>query len=749
MKKEKIGLILDFSGLKQALFFIFICLILFSTLFARVTVETIKTSSPPEIDGVLDEPVWKRAKGYSDFISFSPEWGKPIKEKTVVYSVYDADNLYFGFRCWDREPDKIVATIRKRDTSGEEDHVAVFIDSHNDGQNAYFFSVNPLGIQTDGILNTGGEADNSQDFVWESAGVKNDNGYTVEVKVPFKTLRFANAKIVKMRVGFSRKILRYSDQYAFPEWGPGNGSIVGQLGYFQLEGINCKRVFEVLPGFTFKKERVRGADDSLLSSEEKKLGLTAKIGITSDLMLDMTVNPDFSHIEIDEGQVDVNLRVDPDYDEKRPFFLEGLEHFAFAGSGSGTPIEKIVNTREIVEPVLGLKLSGKIGRSNIVNSLFALDESPLNIGASTSLFINDVSGNPGDNIEDRKGYFGILRFKHLIKNDSYIGTIYTGKELSGGYNHVGGLDSRIRLSGYMTLDAFFLYSFARYPAGAGRPAAETEGSAFGWKLNYENRYYYANLGYHDLSKDFELDIGRVMRKGIRVFSADVERYFFIPSGFLKRITLGYAGSLARDTNFDMNEYSHKFNIWFDFSSETRLILGYYLANEVYEGILFNKDGFFINAKSQVSKYLKLEFNYSSRNWPFYYELLQGDLDSLYFSVKFQPGKNFSTEFNITHQVFHEDAADRKRYDIGIYRNKTIFHVNKYLFLRGIVEYNSYYKRIACDSLVGFTYIPGTVIYLGYGPTFEERETDMGFMRNEGFRETRSALFFKASYLFRF
>lgn len=731
--KNRIELTLYSSQLKWVVFVILFCVLFLSTLFSRVTVETIKTLSPPKIDGVLDEPVWKKVKGYSDFKSFSPEYGKLPKEKSIVYSAYDMDNLYFGFKCFDKEPDKIMATVRKRDTIVYEDSISVFIDSHNDGQNAYFFVINPLGIQMDGVLDSEGYSDWSQDFIWESAGKKNAEGFAVEVKIPFKSLRFAKAKIVKMRVGFIRKITRYSEQYAFPEWKLGEGSILGQMGFLQLEGINYKRVFEVLPAFTYRKYRERDQEEIQVSSNEKSLGLTSKVGVTSDMTLDVTVNPDFSHIEIDEGQVDVNLRVEPLYQEKRPFFLEGLEHFIFAGCGDDMPLEKIVHTRNIIEPVFGLKLSGKIGKSNIVNSLFAVDESPKHLDFLTS-------GTEGNN------YYGILRYKHLIKNDSYIGGIYTTKEYKNGFNRVGGLDSKIRLNGYMTLDAFFLYSFNKYPG----IADQKEGPAFGWKLNYESQKYYAFLGYHDLSKNFLLDTGRVTRNGIRLLSADAGRYFYTHSDFLKRIRLGYFGYLAKDKHFDMNEYSHTFDIKFDFPSETWLIFGYKWATEVYEGVLFEKNRFFVEARSQVTKYLKFNLNYSFGGSPYYPSLLQGNLKDLYFYVGFHPGEKFSTEFIVKQHIFHEDETHTKVYDIGIYRNKTTFQLNKYLFLRGIVEYNSDDKKILCDSLLGFTYIPGTVIYLGYGSSLEkEQYINDGFVRRHQFRETRSTLFFKASYLFRF
>lgn len=731
MKKSN-ELTLYLEGLKRRTLFLFFFFLFISTLFSRVPIESLKTSSPPIIDGVLDDPVWKKAKGYSEFISFYPDYGKLPKEKTIAYLAYDGDYLYFAFKCFDKEPGKIIANVKKRDNLSGEDKMGVYIDSHSDGQNAYFFLMNPLGIQQDGIADPAGINDWLPDFVWESEGVIDSEGYSIEVKIPFKTLRFSQEEVVKMRIGFLRLISRYTEQYTFPKWDPG-GSILTYLGYCQFENIKYKRVFEVLPAFTYMKRKERDNNDELVSSDLKDLGLTTKIGITSDLTLDVTLNPDFNHIEIDEGQVDVNLRVEPIYEEKRPFFLEGLEHFKFAGCGGINPIEKVIHTRKIVEPQWGVKLSGKVGSSNIINSLFTIDESPQ--------YQDDLV--PED--ERENNYYGIFRYKYLIKGDTYLGGIYTGKKFRSGYHHVGGVDSIIRLGKLMTLDTFYLYTVTKAPDAVD----QDNGWAVGGNLKYENRNYLASLGYFDLSQNFDLEVGRLIRKDIRIFSGNAERYFRLVSKFIKLITLGYSGNLSRDKGFEMNEYSHNLYANFLLPSETQLGFGYALATEVYEGKIFEKDRWHAYAQSRVNKQLQLIFSYSSGEYPHYEELLPGNLKEISCSFTFQPTENFSTQFSLISNIFHQDKGNTHDYNIGIYRNKTIFQLNKYLFLRGIIEYNSYYKQVLVDSLVGFTYIPGTVIYLGYGSTLEKGFESKNVFRYHQYKETRSSLFFKASYLFRF
>jgi hypothetical protein len=297
----------------------------------------------------------------------------------------------------------------------------------------------------------------------------------------------------------------------------------------------------------------------------------------------------------------------------------------------------------------------------------------------------------------------------------------------------------------MTLEAFFLYSLTK----ASDAVDQDRGWAVGGNVNYENRNYTASLGYHELSRNFDLEVGRVIRKDIRIFSADVERYIYLNSGFLKLITLGYSGSLSRDKGFEMNEYSHNFYVGVQLPSNTQMSFGYNLATEVYNRKLFDKDGWVVSAQSRVTKQLQLTFSYSSHEYPHYEELLQGHLKEFYCAVTFEPSETFATKFSLIRNIFHQNEGNTYDLNLSIYRNKTTFQFNKYLFLRGIVEYHSYYKKIFVDSLLGFTSIPGTVIYLGYGSTFARGFESKNVFRYDQFKEARSSLIFKASYLFRF
>ena len=165
----------------------------------------LKTGSPPAIDGRLDDAVWGEAPSVVLERTFIPDFGREASERTVAYMAYDAETLYFAFKCYDREPDKIKAAIASRDTTRSDDFICINLDSFNDRQSLYAFYVNPLGIQTDSRYASGNE-DFSVDLVWTSAGRLEPDGYSVELAVPFKSLRYAGKTRVEMSIFFERCI---------------------------------------------------------------------------------------------------------------------------------------------------------------------------------------------------------------------------------------------------------------------------------------------------------------------------------------------------------------------------------------------------------------------------------------------------------------------------------------------------------------------------------------------------------------
>jgi len=712
-------------------------LILLGTLAAE-TVEIPLAEIPPIIDGNLDDQAWQSAAVFTDFKTLMPDFGLPPSEKTEVYLIYDAENIYVGFRCFDKEPEKIKATLARRDSAFYDDWIAFCVDSTNDELGALFFMTNPLGIQADGTLDSDGNPDVSLDLVWSSSGKISANGYTVELSIPFNSIRFSQKEKVIMGFKAARNIPRKSEEVDFPEYHPEKGAALAQFQKIEFSGILNKRVFEVLPATTFNKRYNHTGGYLKSQNENKDFSLTSKIGLSSNMMLDATYNPDFSQVETDAGQIDVNLRYALFYPEKRPFFLEGQEWFSFGARMDNMPLNAVVHTRNIVDPLLGFKLTGKLGLQDTLYMLYAQDEYPK----------YDDSSRINESSLGKNAHFSILRYLHRLKNDSYLGGFYTGRNLSRSYNYVGGADGRIRINQKSFIEYHGFTSFSRELDSTDIH----KGSALGIVYNYNSRRLNMHLGMLDISRDFKTDTGYITRTGITLMPLYAGYTFHLSSGWLQRVEPYYWSRNGKDSFTGFYENFNVLGLSFSMIKQTTIALSAWLANEVYAGQKFQRDAFRLEAESQIWKQLFFEcrihkgkFIYYDSSTPY-----QGKGLDAWFNLVFQPLGNISTGFDVTYSDFYRYDNSLKVYDYTIFRNRTIFQLNKYLFFRGVLEYNSYWKEINADFLASFTYIPGTVIYVGYGSLYEKvKWQEKNYIPADRYLQTRRSFFIKASYLWRF
>ncbi|HLX12523.1 MAG TPA: DUF5916 domain-containing protein, partial [Bacteroidota bacterium] len=359
----------------------FIVLALVVSLGARAiaaeTYHPIRTTTPPVIDGKLDDSIWTVAPRLTNFKTFIPDYGKLIDEQTVAMAAYDDENLYFGFRCYEPDPSKIKTSISSRDNITSDDWVCVNLDPFNDHQGLFCFYTNPNGIQADSHFANNNE-DFSIDLVWYSAGHIDSLGYTLEVQIPLKSIRYADGDPVTMGVVFERYISRRSEHSSYPELDPAKGgAFATQMMPMAYTGVKHYPLVELLPAITYGQHYSAQNGSIRQDSSAGKFSFTGKYGVTSNLILDGTYNPDFSQVESDAGQVDINLRYSLFYPEKRPFFLEGRDNFNIAAMAITPvsqldPIQSVLNTRNIVDPLVGVKLSGKVGDNGTLASLYTL-----------------------------------------------------------------------------------------------------------------------------------------------------------------------------------------------------------------------------------------------------------------------------------------------------------------------------------------------------------------------------------------
>ena len=390
-----------------------------------------RAPQPPRIDGVLDDEAWQREPlELGEWLSYNPNRGDkmPPALRTEVRIAYDDRNLYFAFHCIDNEPDKIRTNIARRDSAFNDDWVAISLDSANTGQTAYHLFSNPSGSQMDALNTSSSGEQFDADFVWYSVGKITPDGYVVEIQVPLQSLRFSSGDNVKMGILFFRKVSRNGVSYSWPTLPPGQW-VFDRHAHLQFDRLVQPRLVEALPSVTYAVNQARATTDSWDRVDDNAdLGLSGKFGITSNITLDGTINPDFSQVESDAFQVEVNQRFPVFFSEKRPFFMEGMGLFNLAGTGGDSNMRTAVHTRTIVNPMWGSKITGTAGKTTF-GVLNALDESPLDIGER------------GISIADNNKLFTIAR---AIRAEAVPITsssaVATDTEHAGRHNRVVGAD---------------------------------------------------------------------------------------------------------------------------------------------------------------------------------------------------------------------------------------------------------------------------------------------------------------------
>lgn len=485
-----------------------------------------KFDKAPVIDGKLDEEVWQKAVVLKDFYQIQPGDNTPPSKPTEVLLGFDAKFLYIAFKATD-EPDKVRATVAKRDNIFQDDYVGFMLDTFNDKRKAFEVFFNPLGIQGDGIITEGRGEDFSVDLLMESKGIVHETGFNVEVAIPFKSLRFEAGKGKLWGAHFFRRIKRLENE--LDSWMPFSRSIdsnLSQAGHLTgLEGISVERTIELIPSLTVSQNsRFVGSfgipaknDPGRIVNEPVglDLGLTAKFIPSSAVTIDLAVNPDFAQVEADQLVVTANQRFPIFFSEKRPFFLEGIDIFR-------TPITA-VHTRAIVDPDVAAKTTGKLGR-NTFGLMVASDNGPGNLNADDRGKLNaciekrrfdltTVCNN--ERLIDKNAYIGVLRLKRDVGKENSLGMVATSYNFIDKHNQLLGIDGRFRIDKQTTLTFQTLGTTSRnffFDPNDGETRYRT-GNGFGYSTSYNvsGRNWGWELYGEGFTKDYRADVGFFQR----------------------------------------------------------------------------------------------------------------------------------------------------------------------------------------------------------------------------------------------
>jgi hypothetical protein len=705
----------------------------------RYQVIARKTSAPITLDGHLDEAAWREAVPASGFIQREPLEGKPATEPTEVRVLYDDKNVYFGIICRDDEPGRIVANEMRRDAElRNEDFADIMIDTYNDHRNAFYFAVNPLGARRDALIrDEGGSINRDWDGIWSAKTSRGREGWTVEIAIPFRTLRFSKDEKQTWGINFGRQVARKREEsYWTPilrEYGFHGRMMVSRFGHLVgLEGVRQGEMFQVMP-------YVIGGGNKPEAGEPFKgqidAGLDMKVRVTSNMTADVTVNTDFAQVESDQEQFNLTP-YSLFFPEKREFFLEGADVFRVGERASefnmGSTLlfysRTIGLSPDGVEiPVLGgTKLTGKAGK---------FDLGFLDIVTGSASYLDDYN----DRVDIGRTNYSVFRLKRDIFEKSSIGVIAMSKDPFSGNNtnRTAGLDFNLALGQNFKTDGFLARSIT----------PGLKGSDWSGNLNasFADDFWDLGFAYTDIGENFNAEMGFVPR-------TDIQRI---------RINAGVGPRprfLGLRQSFIMNDFTYiqdhsgrvlgreLFNGVFNtFQNGSQCFLGYSQNFEYIEEDFEISDGVIIPAGGYKYNNLMLMFNTDrSRKLALgghvrLGEFYSGHLASIEGQGYFRLTRNFTAELRLDRNQFNLPVAGG-RFTSNIASGRLIYSFSPDLYVKAYLQWNDTDKLFLGNFLVRWIYKPGANVYFIYNET---RTLGRG-----GYLENRT-LMLKASFLFNF
>lgn len=752
----------------------------------RLEVRPPKLTGDVTVDGQLNEPMWSQAAVLTGFSQFTPVDGVAAADSTEVLVWYSATALHVGIRAHDRTG-TVRATLPQRDRIFGDDNVQLFLSTFNDGRQATFLAVNPLGVQADGAVNESGRgsgcngfncsvntregADLSQDFVWQSAGQMTEWGYQVEITVPLKSIRFQSSPTQTWGINVLRVVHRSGQEQTWTPARLGQSSFLGQSGKLvDLEGLRTGRAIDFVPTMT---SSVRGgpenASDWDYDGGKPEFGGNVRWGVTPNLTFNATANPDFSQVEADAGQYSFDPRQAVFFGERRPFFLDGIEQFQAPNN--------LIYTRRIVQPVVATKLTGRVAGTQ-VGLLAAVDDK--------------IASRHGEN-----PLFGIVRLTRDLWPGSQLGATLTEQHDGDDYNRVMGVDGRL------VFKRIHSFTFSGTVSKDQTNGVSNASALWGASYRLNGRAFRARYVIGGIDDDFRTRSGFVSRPGIGTATIAHSYTWLRPEKTLESFTaelnlngtwhydslVGGGGIQDRKMHFNFNsQLKGGWNagasvLIEDFGYEPALYSNYALLNPdgslspfVGEPRLPNLD-YVISGNSPTFSWGSFNaFTLWGRdeNFP---EWASGDILWLTLGMTLTPTEQLRANLSYNRTQVNRPNDGSRVVLSHIPRARIEYQLSRALQLRLITEYvveeqddlrdnsrtelpivfldgnggytlASAYREAQMRADVLLTYLPnpGTVLYLGYGSTY--REPSEGLISRRSLERTNNAFFLKLSYLFR-
>jgi len=717
-----------------------------------------RASGKVDIDGRLDDAAWQRAAKIDQFVEFEPgDQTKPPVD-TETYVTYDLDNLYVAFVCYD-DPGALRATLSERDRWYGNDAVGVLIDTYGNADWAYKFYVNRHGIQRDFLWSRTTGDDDSFDMVWESAGRITDRGYQVEIAIPFSSIRFPNRDIQTWKIDFRRDHPRESfRKYAWSVYDRDDPCVPCQWGDITgIEDVAPGRGIEIVPtflGFQSGSLNGSGTPDAPfgITNEDPKgeVSLFTRYAPTSNTTLEAALNPDFSQVESDAAQIDVNTTFALFYPEKRPFFLEGSDIFS---TWTNT-----IYTRSINNPLATGKMIGRMQGMTLAY-LVARDE--------TTPIILPFEENSSFNLAG-KSTSNIVRGRRAYGQDSYVGLIMTDRRLDGGGSgSLLSFDGQQRLSKNFRLqwqmigthseepnDTSFTPGLNNVTFDNNRHTAGFDGESFFGRsivanLEERSRHINADVTYWERSPTFRADNGFEPRNNWRKTELYLAYTFYLDNSLFDRIIPSTRTSRIWNFDGDLKNNHTELNIEtrmrvFQLSTHHR----YMMDSETFGGVNFdNLWEFHTCFNSTPSSLFAFGGSINRGHTIARRSLTTGKTSYLSGWLDVKPADRLLIEYGLDYTRSYDINTNVELYRGYIARTRLSLQILRELSLRMVVEYDDFSKNWNMDPLLTYRINPFSVFYVGSTFDWDQYSGPVGDERGTTTRLSSRQFFMKLQYLF--
>jgi hypothetical protein len=681
-----------------------------------------KTELEIRIDAVLDEEAWENALVLELKYEVRPGENIPQPVRTEVLLTYDKENLYAAFRCYDPKPSAIRAHLRDRDTLGGDDWIALIFDTFNDNRRSFDFIVTALGVPLD-MIETQPAEDTGWDAIWDCSSKITDWGYAVEIAIPFSSLRFQRKEGSQVW-GFDA-VRRYPREHAyhiglFPRDRSNNCYLCQAIKIEGFEGASPGLNIEINPTVIGARTDYRPdfpEGDFEKQDQDAEVGLTARWGMTPNLTFNLTANPDFSQVEADARQLDINQPFALFYPERRPFFTEGADFF--------NALERVIYTRMMRDPAWGLKLTGKEG-THTIGAYVVRDE-------ITNLIFPGSQGSRQDTL-NLSNTSSVFRYKKDFGRRYTIGLMATDREGKDYYNRVYGFDLDFRFTRTNQIQLLVLGSKTRYPDDVANDNNQPSGSFNDGLISFEYDHNSRTWGwwadYEEAGPEFRADLGYFPRVGYRNAEGGLNYRWNAPPG--SWWSLFMAGS---EVNYfedqDGNLLNRSASLWFAYNGamQSSLFIRGWRTREGYNNLEFDQTYFVIEGGFWPASNLMLLMSTIFGDQIDYENTRLGKRFRFTPYLSYDLGKHLRLSFSHTYERMN--VQDARLYTANILQSTAIYQFNVRTFFRAIVQYVDYNynssnytfpkepedKRFFTQLLFSYKINARTLLFVGYSDNY--------------------------------